>query len=96
MRWEGPVLGINVAAGEDVRGGERGGCLDSSEEEDLVGRGDEKDAVTEAPWQRLDGLFSFEFDCKLFYAFGGVFWVFWCGFDGGVLTWRLGWLLGGA
>ena len=36
---------FEVAAGEDVGGGEGGGGFDAVEEEDLVLRGDEEDAV---------------------------------------------------
>ncbi len=41
---EGTVLGGDVAAGEDVSGGEGGGCADAVEEEDAVCGGYEKDA----------------------------------------------------
>ena len=41
---EGTVLGGDVAAGEDVGGGEGGGCADAVEEEDAVCGGYEKDA----------------------------------------------------
>lgn len=40
---ERAVLGGEVPAGEDVGGGEGGGCLDAVEEEDLVEGGDEED-----------------------------------------------------
>ena len=43
-RGEGTVLGGEVAAGEDVGGGERGGCADAVEEEDAVCGGYEEDA----------------------------------------------------
>ena len=44
-RWgEGTVLGGDVAAGEDVGGGEGGGCADAVEEEDAVCGGYEEDA----------------------------------------------------
>ena len=34
-----------MTAGENVCGSEGGGCLDSAEQEDFVGRGDEEDAM---------------------------------------------------
>lgn len=95
MRWQRPVVGIDVAAGENVRGGEGGGCLDSPEEEDLVRRGDEKDAVTEASWLRLDGFFVWIW-LWIVLRIWGFSWRVSVWFDGGVLTWRLGWQLGGA
>lgn len=42
---EGTVLGGDVAAGEDVGGGEGGGCAYAMEEEDAVCGGYEEDAV---------------------------------------------------
>jgi hypothetical protein len=43
--WDGAVLRGEVSAWEDVGRGERGGCLDAVEEEDLVFGGDQEDAV---------------------------------------------------
>lgn len=42
---KGTVLGREVAAGEDVGGGEGGGCADAVEEEDAVCGGYEEDAL---------------------------------------------------
>lgn len=50
------VEGGDVAAGEDVRGGEGGGGLDAVEEEDLVGGGEEDDACAGAGWEWGFGL----------------------------------------
>ena len=41
IRRQRTIGGVEVAAGEDVCGGESGGGLATVEEEDLVGRGDE-------------------------------------------------------
>ena len=42
----GAVLRGEVSAGEDVRGGEGGGCLDAVEKEDFVLGGYEDDTVS--------------------------------------------------
>lgn len=43
--WDGAVLRGKVSAWEDVGGGERGGCLDAVEEEDLIFGRDQEDTI---------------------------------------------------
>ena len=44
-RWKGSILLVHMAAGEDMGGGEGCRSINSVEEEDAVGGGNEEDAA---------------------------------------------------